>query len=441
MTFKQFLAAGLGLTITATTALAEPYCAPMLDADALDRPYQRLAPIYNSTETGWIFGSDQLDYRYVLNATEQALLAELVAELAERGTQLAVLIPPPRPVVAGQAVVDATTGQPGAYDMAAQATAFHEMMTQIASTGATAPDLLTLALSDRSLTDSYYFQRDTHWTNRGAAHSALALAGAVNAQDATFDPAELVPVEMAEERGSLSRIVTATCDTTPDAETSPLFDYSSHLPQSGGLLSETGADGVQAVLLGTSFSDRYGRDQYQSADALTSALGRPVENRSVSGGGIIGPFENYLLSDDFARDRPDLIIWEFPYTYQLRETGLRQLLGALRSERGVTSAGVFELTEDEAQIDMSSAHSRSSLLGLRMVEGSARDIILRLHLEDGQDVRLRLRRKSRMEEVAILDTWWIDLRGLGAPLASLGIEVRGDADLGKVELITDAVAG
>ncbi len=441
MTYQPILAGILSLSAIATSAVAEPYCAQMLDADALERRYQRLAPIYNSTETGWIFASDQLEYRYVLSNTEQFLFAELVSELAARGTDLAIMVAPPRPVVAGQQALDDTTGQPGAYDLAAQAAAFHEMMVQISEAGAIAPDLLSLTQSQPELSDAFYFQRDTHWTNIGAAFSALALGAEITGVPAAFDPSSLATVEMAEEPGSLSRIVEATCDTRPDAELSALFDYTPHLPSSGGLLSDASTDGADVVLLGTSFSDRYGRDQYQTADALSAALQRPVANHSVSGGGMVGPFETYLQTGAFADDQPDLSVWEFPYTYQLTEANLRRLLGALRADENAVVAQTVAVNGDTTDFDLAAEWTAASVLGLRMTEGATRDMVVRLHFADGDNVRLRLRRKSRMEEVAVLDTWWLDLRGFESDVTSISIEPRGDSDLTTLEVMVPGVGG
>ena len=109
------------LSLFAGATNAEPICTKMLQEASLEKRYQRLAPIYNSDATGWIFGSDQFDNTYSLNKTQQRLIAEIVENLAAQGTQLAVLIAPPRPVVAGQEVVDATIGKPGVHDISASA--------------------------------------------------------------------------------------------------------------------------------------------------------------------------------------------------------------------------------------------------------------------------------------------------------------------------------
>ena len=153
------------------------------------------------------------------------------------------------------------------------------------------------------------------------------------------------------------------------------------------------------------------------------------------------PREVFEQTGGFDEDQPDLIVWEFPYTYQLTEANLRRLLGALRADASAGVAQSISLGGDTVDIDLDADMAASSVLGLRMTEGSTRDLVVRLHLADGDNVRLRLRRKSRMEEVAVLDTWWIDLRGFDSDVASISIETRGDSDLQDLELLMSQAAG
>lgn len=68
---------------------------------------------------------------------------------------------------------------------------------------------------------------------------------------------------------------------------------------------------------------------------------------------MIGPFETYVLTGAFAEDRPSLLIWEPPYTYQLNEGALRQLLGALRAGGAAVAGRCFDVRDNEASIEAS----------------------------------------------------------------------------------------
>lgn len=410
---------------------AEPLCAKMLDEASLEKRYQRLAPIYNSADTGWIFGSDQFDNTYTLNETQQRLFAEIVERLAAQGTQLAVLIAPPRPVLAGQEIVDATIGKPGVYDISAIALDFQKLIAQLQAAGAAAPDLQTLALSDDEINADFYFARDTHWTNIGAAHSALALSSEINPEDApAFAVGDLKSTETFDERGSLADIARATCETVLEDEQVPVFVYADFLPAGGGLLGDAE---VEAVLVGTSFSDRYKRDQYQTADALSAALGMNVTNLSVSGGGMIGPFETYALTGGLTDDKPKLLIWEFPYTYQMKEPQLRQLLGALRANNLQTQSRTHALIDRKAKVTLAAFND---LIGITPEGAMPRKISAKLRQPDGSVTKLSLRRKSRMAEVATLPTWWIDLSGLKIEGAVLEIEFEKKDNVTGVNIST-----
>ncbi len=436
------LAATVCLSSVATLAGAEAYCPQMLTPERLEHRYQRIAPIYNEADTGWIFGSDQFNNRYILNSGEEALLRQLVLELSALGTDLAILIAPPRPTVAGQVIVDATTGRPGLYDVVQQGDAFHRMIEQMSGAGAHVPNLLELVETDPEVRRAYYFQRDTHWTNLGAAHSAIALAATITPDAApAFSVRDLPVLEMTSERGSLSSIVEATCGHRPRGEQSPLLDYTGHLTTAVGLLDDSGADQISAVLLGTSFSDRYRRDQYQTAEALSAALGQAVENRSVSGGGMIGPFETYFLSGQFMVDRPNMIIWEFPYTYQMNEAALRQLLGAVRAAQVEPTNTPLALIDNEATFQVSGGAPVTDLIGVRVDGAEIRDIVVRVVSGDGDETTTRMRRKSRMDEVAILADWWVDLSGVVFDIHSVVFEFRSDARPTRIEALLSTTSG
>ncbi|WP_147125340.1 alginate O-acetyltransferase AlgX-related protein [Shimia ponticola] len=423
-------AVATGISLLATSAGSAPICAQMLQEAELDKKYKRLAPIHNDADTGWIFGSDQFKGGYELSSVEQSLMARIVQEFDARGTTFAMLIAPPRPVVAGQDIVDQTRAD--AFDVSAQSASFAEMVKQLRAAGVVMPDLQARAISDADIRSSYYFSRDTHWTNTGAAHSALALAEALDANASpAFDVNELPVVETFQERGSLADIVRATCDVDPQKEQAPVYDYTAFLPSVGGLLDDVDTENA-VVLAGTSFSDRYKRDQYQSADAISAALGRPVKNVSVSGGGMLGPLEQYMLSGDYAAEQPSMIVWEFPYTYQLNEATLRQLLGALISDSSTSDIATIALDGGKAKQKMDNL---PSLLGLRAIDGMPEKVSLKLRFPDGETTKLSLKRNRRVLEKTALDTWWVDLGELPKGPFTLEVSVKGGSKVTRMQVL------
>lgn len=381
---------------------AEPYCAAMLNKDKIDKQYRYLAPIYNDSETGWIFGENQLDRNYEMDFITQVLMMDFVKELKARGIDLAILIAPPRPVVAGQEIVDATVGRDGKYWIEEQQFKFALLNRQLNRMGAIAPDLQALVFDNPELRESFYFSRDTHWTNVGAAHSAAALARMMGKP--AFDISALSVLETFEEEGSLSAVVKKTCDTVPEPEQTTVLEF----PAPGGLGLLDDAPANDTVLLGTSFSDRHRRDAYQVAEALSAALETGVVNHSVTGGGMVGPIETFILTGRLAEDQPRLIVWEFPYTYPIRERSLRQILGALRSE----DAALIETREtslSNGATSFSITSSEPHLLSFTFDRDDVLEVTVKLVFENGRTSMLELERKEVMREVATFDTWWLDL--------------------------------
>ena len=417
--------------------LATPICSEILVPENLERKHQYLAPIYNSSTTGWIFGNNQLKNIQALQEVEKMLLKKIVENLAERGTQLAILLPPPRPVIAGQEIVDETLGHKGKYDVTKQLVAFQNLNKQIADLGIVIPDLSKVALSDRNIRERYYFMRDTHWTNTGAAQSALALASALGlASSDSFDPAKLEVVKTYKESGSFKAILSQYCNKEIEAEAASLFDFSRYFENSG-LLSDENKTEAKTILVGTSFSNRREKDQYQVSEAISAAIQRPVENRSIVGGGIAGAFEVYFLSDEFDLKYPNLLVWEFPYTSPVKASHLRQILGAIRYNRtNEKKFATARLSGGVAQIGLPVGLPSTAPIGLRMTEGRARDITLDLTFYNGKKLNLRVKRSTRLDNIEGIDTWWVDVSDFSASLALLSVKVNGQSDLKEVELLT-----
>lgn len=214
-----------------------------------------------------------------MRSSSQELLKAVVDEFAKRDVQLAIMVAPPRPVVAGQAPLNAAMGDER-YDVAAARASFDNLIEGLAETGAIVPNLSTVALADRAVREDFYLRRDTHWTTVGAAVSATELAKSVDAQapdsfpnDGLLRTSDLVPSGKIEEDGSLADLVRTVCGASQEAASATLFD----LTREGGLF-EDAETGSPIALVGSGFSDRYKCDHYRFADALARAFDADVEN-------------------------------------------------------------------------------------------------------------------------------------------------------------------
>lgn len=429
------LTASTMVLVTALPSFAVSYCTALLDEAQLALKYQRLAPIFGDTETGWIFTSDQMDEDYVMKAESEQLMTQIVTAITERDVSLAIMVAPPRPVVAGQTVVDATLGQNHQFDVRAASDSFQKMTDQLRATGAAVPDLIAVATAIET-TEPFYFKRDTHWTNTGAAESALAMARVVNPGEApAFLLAEIAAGELYSEEGSLGQIVEATCKLQNPTEETPTFDYSNET-DGLGLLDDNTLEVV--ALLGTSFSDRNKRDQHQVADALSAALLMDVHNLSVSGGGLIGPIEAYVLSGALDERQHPMLIWEFPYTQSLNSTSeLRQLLGALRSghfDDNATIAVKF-LNENQSITVFAEGPRPADLLHIVTDNRDVVELDVEITFESGKTKKFELRRKNRIPQERRSDDWWVDLSRMDyGGIVSIGLAFGKNESVGDVFL-------
>lgn len=381
--------------VLGTAAQSAPYCADLLNQEALPKKYARIAPIYSDRASGWIFTQDQLKDRYEMKSSSLKLVQAIVDEFTARDVPLAIVVAPPRPVIAGQDNLDAAMGQ-YLYSVADARSSFDNMIEQLAGTGAIVPNLSDVALADTDIRNRFYFRRDTHWTAAGSAVSATALAHTVNTQapdlfanDGDLAFRDLEVTGAIQEEGSLAAVVHKTCGAVLPPETSETFDLS----RSGDLLAVS-SDGPAIALLGSSFSNRYKRDHYRVADAMARAFDADIENFSVSGGGPIGAIEAYVMSGALDRKDHDLVVWELPYTESFNsQSFLRQLLGALSESLSPIKATELQTQPQETVVKLVEGVATSG------IEIEAEDIAkqnfnLEVRFDNGSTAKVYLGRRN-----------------------------------------------
>ena len=385
---KSVLTTLIAASFCATAALASPYCDNLETGEGLSKKHARMAPIYSDVQNGWIFTKDQLKDRYDMKSTSAKLVAEIVAEFDKRGIPLAIMVTPPRPVVAGQSTLDATMGT-DYYDVAAAAASFDALIDGLSQAGALAPNLQTVAVN----TPGYYFQRDTHWTPAGAMVSAFALADVIQAKmpgifDVSGSSRDRAQNGFIEEKGSLARIIRKECGLDMENEEAPTFDLT--LASMDSLLGDAPVL-PKVALLGSSFSNRYQTDFYRTAEALAFALNAEVENMSISGGGAIGAIESFVLSGALDASDHDLVIWELPYTSSFNSvSSLRQLLGALRA--GTTSNGsIIPIGATKTDVPISIG---ANGIKVTPTDNDQQRFVLNVHFDNGSKTRVNFGRRD-----------------------------------------------
>ncbi len=370
------------------TAFAQKSCPRVMQADDLPKKYKRLAPLFHGSDTGWIFGADELATKYELGDRHIALLGAIAAEFAGMGTRLAILMPPPRALATGQKTFDRTTGKAVQVDLKAVRKSFRGMNRQVRDLGILMPDLQALVQSKDKGDAAFYFRRDTHWTPLGAARSARAMAGVLSATEVPAMPA--MAAETLTETGTYARAMNPVCATEIAPEIAPRIDFP---VAQGGLLAQAGTP-LNIALAGSSFSQRNRRDAYQMGAALSFFTGAPVANYSVSGGGAIGAIEGLVSSGALAEHRFNLVVWELSFTEGLaNESALRQLLGALQVARG--GAVVAEMQRGQ-NLSFQADDTRPDVVVFRALPANVERFSVKVSFHDRKPKVVKLTRKKHV---------------------------------------------
>jgi alginate biosynthesis protein AlgX len=393
-----------------TGAVAKPYCTELNEKTQLPKKYQKRGPFYSDTASGWIIGHDQLKSGFLVTDEVTALWNRIATEFKKRGAELVVLAAPPRPLFAPTDVL----GQmdlPSDFNIEELRDGFSAYITALNNAGIVAPDLSKLAQSQT--TNSYYFARDTHWTPMGATISVAHLKEAIDKTPAKDTISTIRASQFYEEKGSLAGVVKSTCGMRPEIETVPSPQFAQN-GSADSLFADT-SDKDAIALVGTSFSDRYQRDAYQVADALSFVMDATVENYSVTGGGLAGAMEAFIRSGALKDGRFKTVVWEAPYSASLtRVDGLRQILGALSTyntlplDEGLETAVGDEWTTLEHRFSVANL----TAMEIQTNKSSTGQLVVELISREGISTRVNLVKTDRVEAKSRSTRWALALSNM-----------------------------
>jgi len=206
---------------------------------------------------------------------------------------------------------------------------YDELLAGVRAAGIPTVDLRS-TLTDGKQQQLTYFRTDTHWTPWGARLAATEIAnsvrdtGLLHSSESPYvtrtqtirayrgDLFSFLPLEPLFER-LLPPQETLTVMKTEAVTSQNGVAYSS----ASDLFGDTEVPDV--VLVGTSYS---ANTQWNFAGYLKEALGEDIANYAREGTGPFRPMLAYLLSEDFRRKPPRLIIWEIPERALVVSAGL-----------------------------------------------------------------------------------------------------------------------
>lgn len=268
---------------------------------------------------GWFFFNHEFKEDYKMLTPEQAgFVTELNRAFATQGVRL-IAVPVP-----GRAAIRPGVLYPGdpkqrAFSPAAARAYYANYLKILQRNGVAAVDVMAVAGAFDAAGGQTFFKRDLHWTPEGA--QAVAQETAKIIYRAVESPLPTTPLKLTrnpydkEHQGRfINNWLRVSCgyDLPPE----PLGDYTvSRLQKGQGRLPEV----VQA---GSSF----GGSPFD-VGFLSVALQSEVLNVSVGNGGALFALESYLATDTYQKNRPQVLVWEYPAFWRsLTKTAQRRLL-------------------------------------------------------------------------------------------------------------------
>ena len=319
--------------VKAPSFSAEPCCqlCPQAhDASRYTTRYQQNFTTLVQAKGDWLFRTRE-DLRTEFDTTPAGYkrLRQLHDAFKARGVELVVVYQPTRGLVNRNMLEPA---EKAAFDYQKALRNYQAMLKRFSDMGYNVPDLSPLTNEQLAAADQgkdFYFRGDQHWTPYGAERAAKIVAETVHNMPAF----EGVPRKEFETQksgrmgktGTLHNVAGQLCGTSYAVQ---YMDQFATQPkgESGGddLFGDSG--NAQITLVGTSHSGK----NYNFSGFLEQYIGADVLNVAFPGGGLEGSMIQYLGSEEFRKNPPKILIWEFSPLYPLNQESIwRQMLALL----------------------------------------------------------------------------------------------------------------
>lgn len=266
-------------------------------------------------EQGWLFTDEEIYPGSESSVVVETNLSRVVAVadyLRAEGIPVAVLVVPAKARV--------YAGQLGDHEpVPLMQSLYDRFLDRMAAEQILAPELMPDMADARDQGNQVFLRTDTHWTPEGADVFARNAAGEIKASfdgqswgDTQFVTA---PGETLTHEGDLlTYLPLEPLFPSLGPEPDRLTERSTAVAGAEGasaqsLFAETSAD---IVLVGTSYS---ANPLWDFPGALKRHLGRDLINVADEGQGPFQPMTDYLKSDEFQDNPPELVVWEFPERY------------------------------------------------------------------------------------------------------------------------------
>ncbi|MBM7060043.1 alginate O-acetyltransferase [Pseudomonas sp. UL073] len=310
---------------TYTAAPCCNLCPAAHDASLYTTNYQKNFITLVQAQGDWLFRTkEDLRTEFTTSPAGYKRMEQLHDAFKRRGIELVLVYQPTRGLVNREKLNPAEKAQ---FDYQRALANYRTMLGRFKEMGYEVPDLSPLA--DEKNEHAFYFRGDQHWTPYGAQRTAKLVADTVHQMPAFKDipRREFVSKVIGRmgKKGTLHNVAGQLCGTSYAIEYINQFATEPKDASGSDDLFGDGGD-PKIVLVGTSHSG----PNYNFAGFLQESIGADVLNVSFPGGGLEGSMIEYLGSEEFRKNPPKILIWEFSALYSLdQETIYRQLFALL----------------------------------------------------------------------------------------------------------------
>lgn len=286
---------------------------------------------------GWIFRTDY-DLRqnkddFDLSEWSLGAFQRLNMAFQKNGTEIVVAMIPTRGLIGHEYLLEP---QASSYNVGQAAAGYGLLLSSIEKAG-----LIVADTRDVNTVDGFFLKRDNHWTAVGAKYLAQKVAEAVKAHPiyaglkkaefSTISEKLSTPIDA---NDNFLEFIEEICGKAPPSEkiTETFTTTRKGSSDVGADLLGQG-DKPEVVLLGTSNSTEPQPSYANFVGFLREALGVDVKNDSIMGGSMRGAIGNYVLTGDYKKYNPKLIIWELSAHYGFDQRNFfREIIPAVYGE-------------------------------------------------------------------------------------------------------------
>jgi alginate biosynthesis protein AlgX len=378
-----------------------PVCDIAKQAETYDKTKEQYKYVVQGKD-GWLYRTVDFKTDFTIAPPSLKYFKRLDEILKSKRQILIVLLQPPRAVVAAEHID--YKNAPNGYKSENGIAGYKAFIKQLSEQG-----ILAVDLSYAPSSPDYYQKGDIHWNYEGARWSAEQVSNLIktlpeyNTLEKKDFHSEIISWEIPG-RGTIEDLIQEICRYNIEAVSYPVWATT---PVSGtnsveeSLLGEIAFPDITVVGTSNSYLDY----KLNFVGALKTYLKADVYNAAIIGGGFGSSAFRYYASDEYHKNPPKIVIWEFLTQHNFNavdaKNSFRQMIpaiqGACKKEQALIE---FDTRINSFKTDffkeMVGKNLKDSYLYIEATEPEGRSLRLEILYEDGEADAVDMSRNTRM---------------------------------------------